>query len=63
VNQLRGQRGKVAAEAFIDGKLAWAEEVRGSLTAVSAEGEVRKMLKAINEKLKPHVGGPGLPKS
>ena len=63
VNQVRGQRGKVAAEAFIDGKLAWAEEVRGSLTAVSAEGEVRQMLKAINEKLKPHVGGPGLPKS
>ena len=63
VNQAHGQRGKVAAQAFIDGKEVWAEEVRGSFTATSAEGEVRKMLKAINEKLKPHVGGPGFPKS
>ena len=63
VNQARGQRGKVTAQAFIDGKLVWEEEVRGGFTASSGEGEVKGMLKAINAKLKPRIGGPGLPKS
>jgi hypothetical protein len=62
VNTLRGQRGKLLAEAFVDGKKVWEEEVRGSLMAASAEGEVRGMLKSINEKIKKHIGGPGLPK-
>lgn len=62
VNQVQGQRGKVLAESFVDGKKVWEEEVRGSLVAVSAEGEVRGMLKGINEKIKKHIGRPGLPK-
>jgi hypothetical protein len=62
VNTVKGQRGKLLAESFVDGKKVWEEEVRGSLTAVSAEGEVRGMLKSINEKIKKHTGGPGLPK-
>jgi hypothetical protein len=62
VNQVKGQRGKILAQSFVDGKQVWEEEVRGSLMAASAEGEVRKMVKAINEKLKPHIGGAGVPK-
>ncbi len=62
VNQLRGQRGKILVESFVDGKKVWEEETRGSLMAASAEGEVRGMLKSINEKIKKHINGPGLPK-
>jgi hypothetical protein len=62
VNTLRGQRGKILAESFVDGKKVWEDESRGSLMAASAEGEVRGMLKSINEKIKKHIGGPGLPK-
>ncbi|HTQ59674.1 MAG TPA: hypothetical protein VMI32_05600 [Candidatus Solibacter sp.] len=62
VNTVKGQRGKLLAESFVDGKKIWEEEVRGSLMAVSAEGEVRGMMKNLNEKLKRRVGGPGLPK-
>jgi hypothetical protein len=62
VNQVKGQRGKILAESFVDGKKVWEEETRGSLVAVSAEGEVRGMLKSINEKIKKHIGSPGLPK-
>ncbi len=62
VNQVKGQRGKILAESFVDGKKVWEEETRGSFVAVSAEGEVRGMLKSINEKIKKHIGGPGLPK-
>ena len=62
VNQLRGQRGKILVESFVDGKKVWEEETRGSLMAASAEGEVRGMLKSINEKIRKHINGPGLPK-
>ena len=63
VNQVKGQRGKILAESFVDGKKVWEENTRGSLMAVSAEGEVKGMLKSIIEKIKKHVSGPGLPKS
>jgi hypothetical protein len=62
VNQGRGQRGKILAECFVSGSKVWEEYVRGSFTAVSAEGEVNGMLKAINKKIGKHIGGPGLPK-
>jgi len=57
-----GERGKILVESFVDGKKMWQEESRGSQFAGSAEGEVRGMLKSINEKIKKHIGGPGLPK-
>jgi len=63
VNQERGQRGKLLVQCFVDGKQAWEEEARGSLTAVSAEGEVKGMVKVINEKLKKRIGQAGLQKS
>jgi hypothetical protein len=62
VNTLPHQRGKMLAECFVDGKKVWEEETRGSLLAASAEGEVRGMLKGIREKIKKHIGGPGIPK-
>ena len=62
VNQVKGQRGKISAESFVDGKKVWEEETRGSLMAVSAEGEVQGMLKSIIEKIKKHIGKEGLPK-
>jgi len=62
VNTMRGQRGKLLAESFVDGKKIWEEEVRGSLMAVSAEGEVQGMTKSLIEKLRKRIGGPGLPK-
>ena len=62
VSQAKDQRGKILAESFVNGKKVWEEEVRGSLVAVSAEGEVRGMLKSINGKLVKHVGDAGLPK-
>jgi hypothetical protein len=58
VNQVKGQRGKILAESFVDAKKVWEENSRGSFVAASAEGEVRGMLKSINEKIKKHVGGP-----
>lgn len=62
VNQVKGQRGKILAECFVNGSKVWEEDVRGSFMAVSAEGEVRGMLEAINKKIEKHIGGPGLPK-
>ncbi len=62
VNQVKGQRGKILAESFVDGKKVWEEDTRGSLMAVSAEGEVKGMLKSIIEKIKKHIGKEGLPK-
>ena len=62
VNQVKGQRGKLLAECFVNGSKVWAEDVRGSFMAVSAEGEVRGMLEAINKKIEMHIGSPGLPK-
>ena len=40
----------------------WEDYVRASFMAVSAEGEVNGMLKAINKKIEKHTGGSGLPK-
>ena len=62
VNSMKGQRGKILAESFVDGKKVWEEDTRGSLMAVSGEGEVRGMLKNIIEKIKKHIGKDGLPK-
>ena len=62
VNSMKGQRGKILAESFVDGKKVWEEDTRGSLMAVSGEGEVRGMLKSIVEKIKKHIGKEGLPK-
>jgi len=62
VNQVKGQRGKILAESFVDGKKVWEDDTRGSLVAASAEGEVRGMLKGIIEKIKKHIGQQGLPK-
>ena len=62
VNQVKGQRGKISAESFVDGKKVWEEETRGSFMAVSAEGEVQGMLKSIIEKIEKHIGKEGLPK-
>jgi hypothetical protein len=62
VNQVKGQRGKILAECFVNGNKVWEEYSRGSFTAFSAEGEVNGMLKAINKKIEKHIGGPGLPK-
>src|SRR5437899_9803661 len=44
VNTLAHQRGKISAECFVNGQKAWQEDVRGSLIARSAEGEVGGML-------------------
>jgi uncharacterized protein YdbL (DUF1318 family) len=55
VNQAKGQRGKVLVQCFLAGQQIWEEEARGSLAAMSAEGEVKGMVKTINEKLKKHV--------
>ncbi len=62
VNQVKGQRGKNLAECFVNGSKVWEDYIRGSFMAVSAEGEVNGMLKAINKKIAKHIGGPGLPK-
>ena len=62
VNQVKGQRGKILVECFVDGKKVWEEDTRGGLLAASAEGEVKGMLKGIGEKIQKHIGGPGLPK-
>jgi hypothetical protein len=61
VNQVKGQRGKILAECFVNGSKVWSEYSRGSFMAVSAEGEVKGMLKSINKKIAKHIGGPGLP--
>jgi hypothetical protein len=57
-----GGRGSIVARSFVDGKPMWEEEVKGGIFAGSAEAEVRKMLKNINDKLKAHIGSAGLPK-
>lgn len=62
VSQVKGQRGKILAECFVNGSKVWSDYSRGSLTAFSAEGEVNGMLKAINKKIAKHIGDPGLPK-
>lgn len=62
VHQAPRQRGKIVAQLFVDGKSAWEEEVRGGFASFSAEGEVRKMLKAITAKVKDHIGSKTLPR-
>lgn len=62
VNQVKGQRGKILDECFVDGRKVWSEYSRGSFTAFSGEGEVKGMLKQVNKKIAKHIGGPGLSK-
>ena len=61
VNQMTRKRGKILAESFVDEKKVWEEDTRGSGFS-SGEDELHGMLKSINEKIKKHIGGPGLPK-
>jgi ABC-type glycerol-3-phosphate transport system substrate-binding protein len=62
VTSAPGSRGRLTVQCFIDGKQVWEDEVRGSLVATSADGEIKGMLKNINTKLKNRIGKPGLPK-